>query len=172
MGICLFDQGNDKIGLEYRIKAVRLIDQLSPRIQHADWIDTIGNEFFKKEFYECALECYSISLNMRLKCLPNDHIDIADSFMFLGDVYAKKDSPTQAQSYYEKALIIYESKEHFNTIDVLNCTGTIYENMREYHRALQYYQRAFNFSEKYFPSNNLVKIINENNITRVHQLMK
>jgi tetratricopeptide (TPR) repeat protein len=109
---------------------------------------------------------------MRLKCLPNDHTDIADSYMFLGDVYNKKDSPNEAQSYYEKVLTIYEKKEHFNAIDVLNCIETIYENMRKYHLALQYYQRAFDFSEKYFSSNDLVKITNKNNINRVQPLIK
>ncbi|CAF1537065.1 unnamed protein product, partial [Rotaria sordida] len=96
------------------MKAVRLIDQLSPRTQYADWINTIGNIFFEKEFYDYALECYLIGLKMRLDCLPNEHLDIAESLMFLGDVYIKKDYLNQAQSYYEKALIIYENKEHVN----------------------------------------------------------
>lgn len=51
---------------------------------------------------------------MRLKCLSIDHTDIADRYMFLGDVYIKK----------------------------------------------------------YFPSNDLTKITNKNNINRVQQLMK
>jgi tetratricopeptide (TPR) repeat protein len=172
MGICLCDQDNEKIGLEYRMKAVKLIDQVSPRIQHADWIDNVGNEFFKKEFYDCALECYLISLNMKLECLSNDHIDIADSLMVLGDVYVKKNFKIQARFYYEKSLIIYESKEHFNTIDVLNCIGMIYENICKYYLALEYYKKALAFSEKYYPADNSVKTTNENNIARIKWFIK
>ncbi|CAF1516051.1 unnamed protein product, partial [Rotaria sordida] len=149
------------------MKAVRLIDQLSPRTQYADWINTIGNIFFEKEFYDYALECYLIGLKMRLDCLPNEHLDIAESLMFLGDVYIKKDYLNQAQSYYEKALIIYENKEHVNSNYVLSSIGTIYENMSEYHIALQYYKRASAFRVKYFPLDNPMKIINEDNTTRV-----
>ena len=172
MGICLCDQGIEKVGLDYRMKAVKLIDQILPRRQHADWIDTIANEFLKNNLYDGALKCYLISLNMRRKCLPDDHTDIADSLMLLGDVYMKKDSPIEARGYYEKALIVYESKEHFNSIDVFNCIGLIYENIHEYHLAFKYYEKAYTFSEKYFPENILVKLENEKNIVRVQPFVK
>jgi tetratricopeptide (TPR) repeat protein len=92
--------------------------------------------------------------------------------MFLGDVYNEKGYKIKARLYYEKALIIYEKKKHVNAIDILNCIGTIYENISKYHLALEYFKKAFAYSEKYFPSEDSVKETNENNIARVKWFMK
>ncbi|UJR08021.1 hypothetical protein I4U23_012299 [Adineta vaga] len=150
LGICLCYQDNDKTGIAYRMKAVRLIVQASPRVQHADWIDTVANVCFEKELYVYAFECYLLSLNMRLECLPNDHLDVAESLMFLGDVHVKIDIQNKALMYYEQALNIYEDKEHFNSIYVLNSMGTVYENMHQYHLALNYFTRTLYLQKNTF----------------------
>ncbi|CAF1300973.1 unnamed protein product [Rotaria sordida] len=177
MGMCLYQQGNDETGLKYRMKAVRLIEQASPRTQHADWIDTIGNIFLEKKIFDEALECYLISLNMKLECLPANHVDIADSLMFLGDVYVEKANlehkqcKLKARSYYEQALIIYQKLDHYNTIYILNAIGDIYEKMHKYRLAILYYRKALEMCEKYSSADKSVRERIENNMARIQWLM-
>ncbi|CAF2781028.1 unnamed protein product [Rotaria sp. Silwood2] len=177
MGICLYDHGDDENGLKYRMKAARLINQTTPRSQHADWIDTIGNVFSDKKLFDNALECYLISLNMKLECLLEDHVDIAESFMYLGDVYnekvnvEKEEYKFKAQSYYERALLIYQKWNHSNTVYIFNCIGGIYENIHEYRIAVEYYGKSLEMAEKYYPSNESVQQIYKNNIPRVELVL-
>ncbi|CAF4481319.1 unnamed protein product [Rotaria sp. Silwood2] len=178
MGICQCRQGDETTGLKHRMKAVRIIDQVHPRMQYADWIDTIGNIFFDKDLFDAALECYLISLSMKAECLPSDHTNVAESFMRIGDVFAEKNKITsneeycaKALDYYKKALIIYQNCEHSNVAYVLNSIGSIYENLHEYPLALQYYREGCTMYQKYYPSEETIRQINENNISRVQGLM-
>ncbi|CAF1233360.1 unnamed protein product [Rotaria sordida] len=139
MGICLCSQDDDMSnGLSYRMKAVRIIEKLSPCIQYAQWIDSIGNIFFEYEKYDNALECYLTSLNIRVQCLPTDHIDIAENFMHIADVYIEKEKikeqestgkyQTKALFFYESALEIYRKWKHPNVADVINKIVSVNKN--------------------------------------------
>ncbi|CAF5092639.1 unnamed protein product [Rotaria magnacalcarata] len=178
MGMCWYRQGDEKAGLKYRMEAVRIISQVHPRTQYADWIDTIGNAFIDKKLFDEALECYLTSLNMKADCLPADHIDVAESFMLIGDVYVEKNKiedseqyDTKALCYYEKALTIYRDSDHPNIAYVLNSIGSIYENLNEYRLALEYYRDGCIMHQKYYPSEGTIRQLNESNISRIQQLM-
>ncbi|CAF1598761.1 unnamed protein product [Rotaria magnacalcarata] len=178
MGMCWCRQGDEKTGLKYRMEAVRIISQVYPRSQYADWIDTIGNAFIDKKLFDEALECYLTSLNMKADCLPADHIDVAESFMLIGDVYLEKNKiedseqyDTKALCYYEKALAIYRHSDHPNIAYILNSIGSIYENLNEYRLALVYYKDGSIMYQKHYPSEGTIRQLNENNISRIQQVM-
>lgn len=48
MGICLCRQGNETNGLAYRMKSLRIIQNVQPKKQYAFWIDAIDNVFAEK----------------------------------------------------------------------------------------------------------------------------
>jgi tetratricopeptide (TPR) repeat protein len=182
MGICLFNQGNEETGLEYRMKSVRIIEKVHPRIHYANVVDSIGDIFSVKEMYDNALECYLISLNIKLQCLSSDDVSIAETLINIGDVYIEQEENQQWQSdeqyhikarhYFEQALDIYITNKDINSIRTLNRIGSIYENIHKYHLALDYYGQAMEISEKYFPFDESFKKTNNDNITRVKQLLK
>jgi len=83
--------------------------------------------------------------------------------VFSSDVYAKKDFQSQAK-------FDYENNEHFNSVYVLNCIETIYENIILH---LQIMKGHLLFLKNiYFPLNDLVKITNRTNIDLIAWLMK
>lgn len=181
MGICLLYEDDEEKGLNYRMKAVRMMVHIFPRPSHADWISTIGDAFFIKDQFDCALECYFQTLSIRRQCLPDDHLDIAQSFTDIGDVFIgmkKNLTPDgcehysiKARFYYEKALSIYQTLHHPNTVDMFNRLGSMYEDMQNYHRALYYYRQALTLYEKNQPFRNIDKETLEDNIARVLWLM-
>ncbi|CAF3844036.1 unnamed protein product [Rotaria sordida] len=181
MGMCLCDQGDDEQGLEYRMKAVRIIEKVFPRPQYADCIDPIGHAFFTNEKYDCALECFFASLTIRVQCLPSDHIDIAQSFLLIGDVFFELEKIAdwesieqyriKARFYYEQALAIYREKQHANTGYVLHSIGSIYENIHKYHRALEYYYQVWAWYQQYPPAEDSDREKCERSIARVKWFM-
>ena len=176
MGISLCKQENHIHGLKYRMMAVRLIDKVHPRRQYALWIDTVGTAFFDQKLFDAALECYLMGLNMKLECIPENDTDIAESLMRIGDVYfqnSKMESKelyySQAIEYYEMALEKYKKSDHENTAYLLNCIGSIYENLLKYDLALQYYSEAYTMFNSYFPFADDTIQLAKDNITRVQQ---
>ncbi|UJR20180.1 hypothetical protein I4U23_023312 [Adineta vaga] len=183
MGICLFKQDDEENGITYRLLAVRILDKVYPRLQHAKVVDSIGDICFVKEMYDDALECYCISLNIKLKYkkTKND-IDLAETLQNIGDVYFEKETEEhwksneqhqiKARFYYEKALTIYLTQKHEKAIHILNHIGSIYENISKYHLALQYYRQAIAIAEKDFPSDDAIKETSIDSIARVKWLLR
>ncbi|CAF1369806.1 unnamed protein product [Rotaria sordida] len=177
MGICLSCQGDIENGLEYRLKAVRLLEKVYPRIQYANAADTIGEVYFEFEGYDTALECFFISLNIKLKRLAINDIRTAETLMNIGNVFIKKAEITKqykikARFYYEKALDIYTANKHINTIHILNRLGAIYENIHKYYLAIEYYRNALEKFENYFLSDDFLKQTCQNNLARIKWLIK
>ncbi|CAF1449040.1 unnamed protein product [Adineta steineri] len=182
IAICLSDQGNDQAGLEYRMKYVRTMKNVDPRISYVNVIDYIADMFFNKNIYDNALECYLTSLEMKSKCLPIADVRTAETLENIGNTYFEQDKnqlcendeqyQIKARCYYEKALDIYKIKNDITTIYILNRIASIYENIRQYHCALEYYEQAKYFIENYFSLENSIKETNEHDITRMKRLIK
>ncbi|CAF4179480.1 unnamed protein product [Rotaria sordida] len=181
MGVCLCYQGDAQTGLEYRMKAIRLLGKVYPRLQYARTADTIGDVYLGLERYDSALECFYISLNIKLKCLSANDVSTAETLMNIGDVFFEKEKNERWKSneqykiksrfYYEKALEIYTKNKHVNTIHTLNRIGIIYEEIHKYHVALQYYRKALETFGTDILSDDSLKEICENNVARIKWLM-
>ncbi|CAF4849489.1 unnamed protein product [Rotaria sp. Silwood1] len=126
---------------------------MSTRIQYAQTADTIGETYFELERYDTALECFFISLNIKLKRLVINDVRTAETLMNI-------------------ALAIYTTNKCVNTIHILNRIGTIYENIHKYRLAIQYYTKALEAFENYFLSDDSVKQACENNLARIKWLIK
>ena len=152
MGICLSYQNADDQGLRYRMKAVRMMADVTPRPHHATWIDSVGDICFIQDQYEEALECYFQSLSIRVACQTDDVLSMAENFTNIAGVFAQlKKTPShqkgylcsiKARFYYESALTIYRKIKHPNAADILYSLGSMYEQMKFYRRALNYYQQG------------------------------
>jgi len=154
-----------------------MIEKVYPRLELICTVDAVGDACFAMGMYDKALECYFISLNIKLKCLPTNDIRIAKSLTNIGDVYIKKGNNNvqykiKGRFYYEKALEIYKINKHVNTIHILNRIGHIHENMNKYHLANQYYSEALEVCKNYFLSDDSVKKTCENNLARIKWLME
>ena len=157
-GICLCQQGDERTGLEHRLKCVRLLSEVYPRIQYANVANYVGDQFFTKGIYDHALECYFISLDIKLECLPLDDIGIAETVLDIGDLYYELEKDQQRESndqfesrasaYYTKAVHMYKAKNDVNLIHICNRIGSLYEKIHKYHLALEYYTQATETKEE------------------------
>ncbi|UJR34543.1 hypothetical protein I4U23_027320 [Adineta vaga] len=81
-------------------------DSLSPSI--ATSLNNIGVVYQYIKDYQKALEYFSEALTMRLKTLPENHQDQADSYTNMGEIYELLAEYDLALEYAEKALVIYQ----------------------------------------------------------------
>jgi tetratricopeptide (TPR) repeat protein len=137
----------------------------------------MGEAYFELERYDLALECFSISLDIKKKRLPINDICIAETLINIGDIFIRKGKSNEqykikARFYYEKALDIYISNKHISTVQIFHLIGLIYENMHKYHLAIEYYKKALKIFHHYSISDNSVLETCENNIARIKWLMK
>jgi hypothetical protein len=61
MGFCLCQENDIPNGLEYRLRAIRMIKKVYPRIQFICTVDDVGDACFTMGMYDKALECFFLS---------------------------------------------------------------------------------------------------------------
>lgn len=181
MGVCIFNQGDEDTGLKYRIKAVRILASLSPRLLYCACIDQIGDICFIKDELDLALECYFTSLGIRTECHLDDPLELTASFINIADTYvamkktcyntAAKQCSIKARRYYEMALNVYQELQHSTVVDILYKLGSMYEYMKQYRRALDYYQQGLKSCEKNISSEIVDAETFEECISRVRWLI-
>jgi tetratricopeptide (TPR) repeat protein len=113
MRICLCYENDVPNGLEYRLRAIEMIEKVYPRTQFIFTIDDIGDICFTMGMYDDALECFRIDLNIKQKCLPINDVSTAKTRMNIGDIFIEKEKnrcwksneqyKIKVRSYYVKA---------------------------------------------------------------------
>ena len=67
----------------------------------------MGVVYDSQGHYERALEYYQKSLDIQIKVVGHDHIDLAASYTNVGVVYHKQGNTEQATEMYTKAYRVY-----------------------------------------------------------------
>ncbi|ETO10332.1 hypothetical protein RFI_27043 [Reticulomyxa filosa] len=91
-----------------------------------------------------AIELFRFALCVRLQTLPDSHIDVAESYGWLGRAYDDKGEYDTAIEYYQKALKIrldILGSDHPDVATLYNNLGSVYDDKGEYHKSIEYYEK-------------------------------
>ena len=106
--------------------------------------------------YAEAIEFYEKSLEIAIKTLPPNHLNLANSHSNIGQVYNNMGEYSKALSYFEKALEMKQKTlppNHPALATSYNSIGQVYDSMGEYSKALSYYEKDLEISKKTLPPN-------------------
>ena len=81
----------------------------------------------------------------------HNHVNVARSFMWLGDLYCKNGDLEKAKDYYERALEIRKEQLGANHVDVATSyigLGNVYYKKDDLEKAKDYYERALEFRKE------------------------
>ncbi|CAF1379683.1 unnamed protein product [Adineta steineri] len=132
------------------------------------WI-RMGKLLIKLGHLHQAEQIYSVILEQMNKDEEKAYI-----YYQLGWIKIDQGNYTQAISFYEKAIKIYEKANCSIPILLINCynnIGEVYRKMGEYIKALRYNEKVLEIKEKTLPSNNLEIATSYNNIGLVYRNM-
>jgi tetratricopeptide (TPR) repeat protein len=90
------------------------------------------------------------------KIFSPTHHDLAASYNNIGNVYSKMGDYSEALSYNQKALEIYQKtlpQNHPSLATSYNNIGLMYDTMSDYSKALSSFEKSFEISQKTLPSN-------------------
>lgn len=135
------DKGSEKV-TDYLRTIQQQVDLSSPIVYFGELLWRHMGESKKAETY----------FKIILKTLPSDrHRDIASVHNLIGAIYHEKLDLNTALKKYEIAYAIRLknlAKNDPHIGDSLNNIATIYQNKRQFHRSLHYYQQALDIYEK------------------------
>ena len=149
------NKGDNEKALDNFLKALNIAENVNDKAQLGDIYDVMGN-FYRKSMknYAQALEYTKKGLEMR-RSIGNKH-STAISSINVGNIYYEMDSNKLALSYFIaglntlkslKADTLKRSKHSIeaqkNTeADVENNIGSVYADLKEYDKAIEYYNQA------------------------------
>lgn len=124
--------------------------------------------------YSKAIEFYETSLDIRQKCVSENHSDLATSWNNIGMAYSHMGEYLKALEFYEKSLHIYEKtlpENHLDLAGSYNNIASLNYKMGEYQEAHKFYEKALNIYKKTLPENHPDLATIYNNIGMVNHNM-
>ncbi|CAF4181314.1 unnamed protein product, partial [Rotaria sp. Silwood2] len=121
-----------------------------------------------------AIALLEKSLDIFQKTRPENHSDLAISYVSHGLIYDNMSDYPKALSYYEKALEIWQKNLPSNHSDLAKCynnIGRLHYTMGNYPKALSYYEKALDIWQKTLPSNHPDLSTSYNNIGLLYDNM-
>ncbi|CAF5042044.1 unnamed protein product, partial [Rotaria sp. Silwood1] len=106
--------------------------------------------------YKEAASYYEISLKIKRKTIPEDHLSLAATYNNIGLAYNNMGDYPKALELYEKTIKIKETVLSPNDPVLAAsyvCIGFVYNNMGDYSKALEFYEKALKITEKALPPN-------------------
>ncbi|MCK4666488.1 tetratricopeptide repeat protein, partial [Candidatus Dependentiae bacterium] len=131
----------------------------------------IGNMYFNKGEFDKSLEYFQKSLEIRLKVLSPDYLDVARSYLGLGIVYGTKGELDKAIEYFQKSLDINLKSlgdKHPTVAASYGNIGVIYKMKGEFDMALKYFQKAMDIDLKVLSNEHPDFVMNYLNIGSVY----
>ncbi|ETO00467.1 hypothetical protein RFI_36977, partial [Reticulomyxa filosa] len=111
-----------------------------------------------------AIELFRFVICFLLQTLHNSHINIADSYSWLGRAYSNKGEYNKAIEYYEKSLKIKSDKFGYNHPDI----AIIYNKKGEQNKAIEYYENSFKININIFGPDHLNLATLYNNLGNIY----
>ncbi|CAF4213194.1 unnamed protein product, partial [Didymodactylos carnosus] len=132
----------------------------------------LGNVARDNGEYDLAFMNYDKALKIRIKALPPDHPDIANTYNNIGIVQWNKGEYDLALMNYDKALKIRIKAlppDHPHIASTYNNIGALHQNKGEYDLALMNYDKALKIKIKALPPDHPDIASTYNNIGALHQ---
>jgi len=139
-------------------RALSLYKAIKYKIGEAVTYDGFGNILAKKKEYEKAIKMFnkSISINLERK----DSIYLFYNYIELSKLYNKQKKLKDALSSIKQANNLLKGKEGLETKEILNKTyADIYQESKDYKKALQYYQKAETLKDSIFNLDKVKSIV-------------
>ncbi|CAF1072341.1 unnamed protein product [Rotaria sp. Silwood1] len=121
--------------------------------------------------YTEALEFYQKSLEIREKCLPSNHPDLAATYNGIGLIHDNMGEYAKALEFYQKSLDIQQTSISSNQpklAETYNNIGAVYLHLGDIWKALEFYQNSLEISPTYLPPNHPDMASIYNNIAQVY----
>lgn len=99
----------------------------------------IGGVYCSKGDLSAALNSFNEAMEMQLKALGPDHLEVAKTLHNIGVSHRHSKDLDKALEYYNQALRIFElnlGKEHLDTVRTLHNIGGVYRRQKEYDKAM------------------------------------
>jgi tetratricopeptide (TPR) repeat protein len=129
----------------------------------------LGRLLMKVAQFDNAQQVFDIILNH-----TTDEMEKGEIYYYLGWIKADQGKYTEAFSYYEKALEIYQKTlpaNHPNLATSYSNIGFVYYNMENYSKALSYYEKTLEIEQETLPANHPHLATSYNNIGLVYYNM-
>jgi len=138
-------QNEEKIKLIENIKnkeqAEKEIEKLIKLIENAE----------ENKKYNKAISYLQKVLKIEKKLFGDENLDVADTYYWIGELYAKLNIFEKAKQFLSKATEIYEREEGRTSINVSNSLfwiGWLYQENYQYEKARNYYEEALIIKEQ------------------------
>ncbi|PFX12588.1 Nephrocystin-3 [Stylophora pistillata] len=124
----------------------------------------LGETDQAKDYYKRALE-------IRLKKVGPDHVDVAATYNNLGSLHSDLGETDQAKDYYKRALEIRLKKlgpDHVDVAASYNNLGSLHSDLGETDQAKDYYKRALEIRLKKLGPDHVDVAASYNNLGTLH----
>ena len=136
------------------------------------YLQTLGVMCQEHCAFQAAKECFNIVLNIRLKHLKPDDLDVGRTYSNLGAAHGDLLEHEEAKECYNRALTIFQRKFGLKHVEV----GIMYKNLGDEHRYLsdfieakEYYDLALPILRKEFGPEHPIVGITYKSLGQVHQ---
>jgi tetratricopeptide (TPR) repeat protein/predicted Ser/Thr protein kinase len=148
--------GKPKEGLQWAQLGLMLAKRLDieDSILHAEVLHGQGIAYFVNEDNERARAAFQRALEIRARVVGQTHPMIAAGHVALGSVEITARNDEAALEHFEAALSIYHASLgpfHGDVAVAMSNIGTVYVQMKDYSRGLEYYGKAVDLWERRGP---------------------
>ena len=145
VGTVYFNQADDAKALEFYLKALGVAEQTTDSARIATVLLNIGAVYAHKiATHDKALQYYFKALPISQSLADKNILGTINSN--IGELYLLRGDVQLAVNYFNESLKDYGGSE--NTPYALNNLGKAYQQKGDFSTALQYHQRAYDFSNK------------------------
>lgn len=141
-----YEQGRYREAEELQRSLLNHSDSLdSDQLVHADILNGLGLTLVEQGQYAEAENLYNLSIQIRLKALGDQHVDVSDSFNNLGLLYNDTGDYLKAESLFLKSLNIRQKffgEGHVRVANCLNNLASCYYLQKKYEDAKNIYVRV------------------------------
>jgi tetratricopeptide (TPR) repeat protein len=148
-----------------------LLDQTTDESEKAPIYGQIALAKDSQGEYEEAITFHDKTIQIYKKILPPNHLNFADTYNNIGEVYRKMGDYLKALSYYETALEIQKQSlppNHPSLASSCNNIGSVYYSMGDYPKALSSYEKALEIQKQSLPPNHPSLASSYSNIGNVY----
>jgi signal transduction histidine kinase len=137
----------------YLYHCIQLAKKYNSNLKIGSGYAYIGSSFFKTDDYDSALHYYEIAEKYFIKDTSSDaRENVIVNRMSMGTVALQQGNHEEAINYYLQVidnLTNPASKDWANLLTAYANTGLVYNDLKQYGKALFYHKKAFNVSEKH-----------------------
>ena len=146
LGAVNFNGGDDENAIKFYLESLKMAEEIGDKLRIATALVNIGAVYYNKAgTHNQALQYYLKALPLSEELGDNDAIGA--SSVNIGEIYLARGDNKSALLYFEKALKAYKKSENGNVPYALYNIGRVYTQRKEYSRALNYQNQAFNLAK-------------------------